>query len=47
MVAHPQAATDTRVVEQWNKKFTGFVFKIQANMDPKHQTETVFMSCVG
>ncbi len=29
--------TDTRTVEASEDKFTGFVFKIQANMDPKHR----------
>ena len=30
---HPRATT-TREVEAGRRKFTGFVFKIQANMDP-------------
>jgi peptide chain release factor 3 len=35
--------TDTRVVEAQEEKFTGFVFKIQANMDPKHRDRVAFM----
>lgn len=35
--------TDTRVVEASEEKFTGFVFKIQANMDPKHRDRVAFM----
>ncbi len=29
--------TDARTVTAQEEKFTGFVFKIQANMDPKHR----------
>jgi len=28
----------TRVVDPFEQKLTGFVFKIQANMDPAHRT---------
>ncbi|MEG8137576.1 peptide chain release factor 3, partial [Acinetobacter baumannii] len=35
--------TDTRTVEASEDKFTGFVFKIQANMDPKHRDRVAFM----
>ena len=45
----PQAreAGDT-IVESRNKDFTGFVFKIQANMDPKHRDRIAFMRvCSG
>lgn len=39
--------TDTRVVEAEEEKFTGFVFKIQANMDPKHRDRVAFMRVVS
>ena len=35
-------ATDTRFVEPDEKKFTGFVFKIHANLDPKHRDRIAF-----
>lgn len=38
----------TRVVEPNENKFTGFVFKIQANMDPKHRDRVAFFRiCSG
>ena len=43
----PQKA-DTRVVEPTEAKVTGFVFKIQANMDPKHRDRVAFVRlCSG
>lgn len=40
--------TENRVVEPNEEKFTGFVFKIQANMDPKHRDRIAFMRvCSG
>jgi peptide chain release factor 3 len=37
-----------RIVEADEEKFTGFVFKIQANMDPKHRDRIAFMRvCSG
>lgn len=40
--------TETRVVEPTEEKFSGFVFKIQANMDPKHRDRIAFMRiCSG
>ena len=39
--------TDTRTVEASEDKFTGFVFKIQANMDPKHRDRVAFMRVVS
>lgn len=39
--------TDTRIVEASEEKFTGFVFKIQANMDPKHRDRVAFMRVVS
>ncbi|MDP2134089.1 MAG: peptide chain release factor 3, partial [Sulfuritalea sp.] len=45
----PQArATETRTVQPGEPKFTGFVFKIQANMDPKHRDRIAFVRvCSG
>jgi peptide chain release factor 3 len=41
-------ATDIRVVSTEEEKFSGFVFKIQANMDPKHRDRVAFMRiCSG
>ncbi len=40
--------TTTRVVAAREEKFTGFVFKIQANMDPRHRDRIAFMRiCSG
>ena len=40
--------TETRVVSAKEKDFSGFVFKIQANMDPKHRDRIAFMRiCSG
>ncbi len=40
--------TLTRVVEPDDNKFTGFVFKIQANMDPSHRDRVAFLRiCSG
>jgi len=35
------------VVEPVEEKFSGFVFKIQANMDPKHRDRVAFMRVVS
>ncbi|WP_386083786.1 peptide chain release factor 3 [Vreelandella sp. F11] len=45
----PQAhETDTRVVTSDDERFTGFVFKIQANMDPNHRDRIAFLRvCSG
>jgi peptide chain release factor 3 len=41
-------ATNERQVAAEEEKFTGFVFKIQANMDPKHRDRIAFMRvCSG
>jgi peptide subunit release factor RF-3 len=34
--------TETRAVDPFEQKFSGFVFKIQANMDPKHRDRMRF-----
>ncbi|MGD2008268.1 MAG: peptide chain release factor 3 [Cellvibrionales bacterium] len=46
---NPQArATQSRVVSAAEADFTGFVFKIQANMDPKHRDRIAFLRiCSG
>jgi peptide chain release factor 3 len=45
----PQARTTTgRVIAPEENKLTGFVFKIQANMDPQHRDRVAFMRvCSG
>ncbi|MBT5702251.1 MAG: peptide chain release factor 3 [Gammaproteobacteria bacterium] len=41
-------ATNSDVVDSKSDEFTGFVFKIQANMDPKHRDRIAFMRvCSG
>jgi peptide chain release factor 3 len=41
-------ATETRTVAADEEKFSGFIFKIQANMDPKHRDRIAFMRvCSG
>ncbi|HNH35065.1 MAG TPA: peptide chain release factor 3 [Rhodocyclaceae bacterium] len=41
-------ATETRQVEPEEPKFSGFVFKIQANMDPRHRDRIAFLRvCSG
>ncbi|MBW2960825.1 peptide chain release factor 3 [Mesonia aestuariivivens] len=39
--------SDTRIVEPKEKGFTGFVFKIHANMDPKHRDRLAFIKIVS
>ena len=40
--------TDSRVVSPQEEKFSGFVFKIQANMDPAHRDRIAFLRvCSG
>ncbi len=38
---------DTRMVKPEEKNFTGFVFKIHANMDPKHRDRLAFVKIVS
>jgi peptide chain release factor 3 len=40
-------ASDIRVVDANEQKFSGFVFKIQANMDPKHRDRIAFCRIVS
>jgi peptide chain release factor 3 len=42
----PRQANE-REVEATEEKFTGFVFKIQANMDPKHRDRIAFLRIVS
>jgi peptide chain release factor 3 len=49
-IAPPPVHRDTtlRVIEPSEKKFSGFVFKIHANMDPKHRNRIAFLRvCSG
>jgi len=39
--------SDTRVVQPDENKFSGFVFKIHANMDPKHRDRLAFIKIVS
>lgn len=40
--------TDVRVIEPTEKKFSGFIFKIHANLDPKHRDRIAFLRiCSG
>ena len=39
--------SDVREVSADDDKFTGFIFKIQANMDPKHRDRIAFMRIVS
>lgn len=38
---------ESRAVEPSEDKFTGFIFKIQANMDPQHRDRVAFMRVVS
>jgi peptide chain release factor 3 len=39
--------SSTRLVDSKEEKFTGFVFKIHANMDPKHRDRLAFVKIVS
>lgn len=39
--------TDTRFIEPNDSKFSGFVFKIHANLDPKHRDRIAFLRIVS
>lgn len=39
--------SDTRIVKPEEEAFTGFVFKIHANMDPKHRDRLAFVKIVS
>ncbi len=43
-----QRPAETREVDPFEEKFSGFIFKIQANMDPKHRDRIAFLRvCSG
>lgn len=49
-LAPPPAPRETtaRVIQPYESKFTGFIFKIHANMDPKHRNRIAFLRvCSG
>lgn len=39
--------TDARFIEPEEKKMTGFIFKIHANLDPKHRDRIAFMRIIS
>lgn len=43
----PRATEQGELVTAENSKFSGFVFKIQANMDPKHRDRVAFLRIVS
>ena len=44
----PREVRGNKKVDPFDKKFSGFVFKIQANMDPKHRDRVAFVRiCSG
>src|SRR5690606_24019452 len=43
----PRETDDAQKVSADNANFSGFVFKIQANMDPKHRDRVAFMRIVS
>jgi peptide chain release factor 3 len=49
LAPHPHARpSDSGIVEPTDERFTGFVFKIQANMDPRHRDRVAFVRvCSG
>ncbi|MDR1226078.1 MAG: peptide chain release factor 3 [Prevotellaceae bacterium] len=46
---HPrQATTEERIIDPFEEKMTGFIFKIHANMDPNHRDRLAFLKiCSG
>ena len=42
-----RAREDGKFVESSDERFSGFVFKIQANMDPKHRDRVAFLRVVS
>ncbi|MEJ6588290.1 MAG: peptide chain release factor 3 [Crocinitomicaceae bacterium] len=39
--------TDVRAIDPYEEKFSGFVFKIHANLDPKHRDRIAFLRVVS
>ena len=44
---HGHKTTEGEVIDPLNKDFSGFVFKIQANMDPRHRDRIAFVRVVS
>ncbi|MBJ8325658.1 peptide chain release factor 3 [Streptococcus pacificus] len=44
---HGHKTTEGELVDPLNKDFSGFVFKIQANMDPRHRDRIAFVRIVS
>ena len=44
---HGHKKTDGEMVDPYDKDFSGFVFKIQANMDPRHRDRIAFVRIVS
>ena len=44
---HGHKKTDGEIVDPYDKDFSGFVFKIQANMDPRHRDRIAFVRIVS
>ena len=44
---HGHKKTDGELVDPYDKDFSGFVFKIQANMDPRHRDRIAFVRIVS
>ena len=44
---HGHKTTDDKVINPLDKDFSGFVFKIQANMDPRHRDRIAFVRIVS
>ena len=43
----PRNTVDGTTIQPTNEQFTGFIFKIQANMNPKHRDRVAFMRVVS
>ena len=39
--------SDSKMIEPMDEKFSGFVFKIHANLDPKHRDRIAFLRIVS
>ena len=44
---HGHKTTDNQEISPLDKDFSGFVFKIQANMDPRHRDRIAFVRIVS
>jgi peptide chain release factor 3 len=47
MTAQPKKTPEAIIVEPGDEAFTGFIFKIQANMNPRHRDRVAFMRVVS